>query len=112
MLQTIQLKGIFYDLVGIKFGRKEKQGTLVEKVNRAFKNDKFLKLTLYPYFAFDIPDLRNEIAHKGITEFKEVKGGYDTEKIGRYFSVISNEANLRQQQKELMKVQLILKQGG
>ncbi len=33
-----------------------------------------------------------------IVEFKEAKGGYDTDKIGRYFSAISNEANLRQQQ--------------
>ncbi len=33
-----------------------------------------------------------------IVEFKEAKGGFDTDKIGRYFSAISNEANLRQQQ--------------
>lgn len=33
-----------------------------------------------------------------IVEFKEAKGNYDTDKIGRYFSAISNEANLRQQQ--------------
>ncbi|MDE6904744.1 MAG: putative DNA binding domain-containing protein [Lachnospiraceae bacterium] len=33
-----------------------------------------------------------------IVEFKEAKGGYDIDKIGRYFSAISNEANLRQQQ--------------
>ena len=33
-----------------------------------------------------------------IVEFKEAKGGYDTDKIGRYFSAISNEANIRQQQ--------------
>ena len=33
-----------------------------------------------------------------IVEFKEAKGGYDTDKIGRYFSAISNEANLCQQQ--------------
>ena len=33
-----------------------------------------------------------------IVEFKEAKSSYDTDKIGRYFSAISNEANLRQQQ--------------
>ena len=33
-----------------------------------------------------------------IVEFKEAKSGYDTDKIGRYFSAISNEANLRNQQ--------------
>ena len=33
-----------------------------------------------------------------IVEFKEAKGQYDTDKVGRYFSAISNEANLKQQQ--------------
>lgn len=31
-------------------------------------------------------------------EFKEAKSSYDTDKIGRYFSALSNEANLKQQQ--------------
>ena len=29
-----------------------------------------------------------------IVEFKEAKGGYNEDKIGQYFSAISNEANL------------------
>lgn len=33
-----------------------------------------------------------------IVEFKEAKGGYNEDKIGQYFSAISNEANLRNQQ--------------
>ncbi|MDO5423071.1 MAG: ATP-binding protein [Eubacteriales bacterium] len=33
-----------------------------------------------------------------IVEFKEAKGQYDTDKAGRYFSAISNEANLKHQQ--------------
>ena len=33
-----------------------------------------------------------------IVEFKEAKGGYNEDKIGQYFSAISNEANLKQQQ--------------
>lgn len=33
-----------------------------------------------------------------IVEFKEAKGGYDTDKVGKYFSAISNEANLRNKQ--------------
>lgn len=33
-----------------------------------------------------------------IVEFKEAKGQYSEEKIGQYFSAISNEANLKQQQ--------------
>lgn len=34
----------------------------------------------------------------GVVEFKEAKGQYDIDKIGRYFSAISNEANLENQQ--------------
>lgn len=33
-----------------------------------------------------------------IVEFKEAKGQFDTNKIGQYFSAISNEANLKRQQ--------------
>lgn len=33
-----------------------------------------------------------------IVEFKEAKGGYNEDKLGQYFSAISNEANLKQQQ--------------
>ncbi|MCC8044815.1 MAG: putative DNA binding domain-containing protein [Clostridiales bacterium] len=33
-----------------------------------------------------------------VVEFKEAKGQYDADKIGRYFSAISNEANLRNKQ--------------
>jgi len=72
-MAAIQLEGIFNDLVGIRFGRKENQGTLVEKVNKAFKDDTYLKLILYPYFAFDIPNLRNTIAHKGIVEVQDIR---------------------------------------
>lgn len=33
-----------------------------------------------------------------IVEFKEAKGNYDLDKLGRYFSALSNEANLRNRQ--------------
>lgn len=33
-----------------------------------------------------------------VVEFKEAKGGYNEDKIGQYFSAISNEANLKGQQ--------------
>jgi len=72
-MASIQLEGIFYELVCIKFGAKERQGTLVEKVEKAFKNSPHLMQTLYPYFAFDIPELRNEIAHKGIVHGHDLK---------------------------------------
>ena len=44
-----------------------------------------------------LEDLMERWEHE-IVEFKEAKGGYDTDKIGLYFSAISNEANLRNQQ--------------
>lgn len=33
-----------------------------------------------------------------IVEFKEARGYYSTDRIGQYFSAISNEANLKSQQ--------------
>ena len=61
-----------------------------------------------PYFDYDKSEqdveyyeiLENLMARweYEIVEFKEAKSNYDTDKIGRYFSAISNEANLRQQQ--------------
>ena len=65
---TIQIEGMFYELVSIKYGKKEKQGTLVEKVDKTFGQNDVLKQALYPYFAFDVPDLRNQVAHKGIVD--------------------------------------------
>lgn len=47
---------------------------------------------------YKILDMLMERWEYEIVEFKEAKGHYDTDKIGRYFSAISNEANLKQQQ--------------
>ncbi len=47
---------------------------------------------------YEILEMLMERWEYEIVEFKEAKGGYGTDKIGRYFSAISNEANLRQQQ--------------
>lgn len=55
-----------------------------------FEYNKSLKDVEY-YEIFEILMQRWEYE---VVEFKEVKGGYDTDKIGRYFSAISNEANL------------------
>lgn len=70
---TIQLEGMFFDLVSIKYGNKENQGTLSEKVDKAFGNSDILRHTLYPYFAFDVPDLRNQVAHKGLVRDENVE---------------------------------------
>ena len=56
------------------------------------------------YFEFDRNDVKAEYYETlqnlierweyEIVEFKEAKGGYNEDKIGQYFSAISNEANL------------------
>jgi len=42
-----------------------------------------------------LTDLRNLTAENEIVEFKEAKSGYDFTKLGKYFSALSNEANLK-----------------
>jgi ATP-dependent DNA helicase RecG len=39
--------------------------------------------------------LRNLTAENEVAEFKEAKNGYDFAKLGKYFSALSNEANLK-----------------
>ena len=70
---TIQIEGMFYELVTIRYGEKENQGTLVEKVDKTFSKNAQQKHALYPYFAFDIPDLRNTVAHIGLVEDSNIK---------------------------------------
>lgn len=42
-----------------------------------------------------LDSLRNLTAENEIVEFKEAKTGYDFTKLGKYFSALSNEANLK-----------------
>jgi len=42
-----------------------------------------------------LQQLRNLTAENEIVEFKEAKNGYDFSKLGKYFSALSNEANLK-----------------
>jgi ATP-dependent DNA helicase RecG len=42
-----------------------------------------------------LDELRNLPAENEIVEFKEAKNGYDFGKLGKYFSALSNEANLK-----------------
>lgn len=65
-LGLLQLEGIFYDFCIVKYGEKDNMGTLVEKVKRAFSDNDKMLMFYYPYFAFDVPIMRNEIAHKGL----------------------------------------------
>jgi len=72
-LATLQIEGIFYDLCLIKYGETKNMGTLVEKVQKAFQDNPKLWKPLYPYFAFDVPNLRNEIAHNGMVKGRNLK---------------------------------------
>ena len=70
---TIQIEGMFYDLVTIRYGKKENHGTLVEKVDKTFNKNSIQKQTLYPHFAFNLPELRNQVAHKGLVNIENIE---------------------------------------
>lgn len=72
-LGLLQLEGIFYDFCIVKYGEKENMGTLVEKVKRVFSDNDKMLMFYYPYFAFDIPIMRNEIAHKGLINTNDLE---------------------------------------
>lgn len=74
-LGLLQLEGLFYDLCQIKYGSNENMGTLVEKVQKSLQGKNEVSfMRYYPYFAFDIPIQRNEIAHKGMLETVDLEG--------------------------------------
>lgn len=79
-LAVLQLEGLFYDCCSI-MAKKElgnKAGTLVEKAEKIYSENRVLQLSVYPYFAFEVPHLRNEVAHNGII-------------LGRELQAIANE---------------------
>lgn len=72
-LGLIQIEGLFDDYCQIRFGESENQGTLVEKAQKTLETNEYNLLRMYPYFAFDIPLLRNEVAHKGMLKTEDAK---------------------------------------
>lgn len=72
-LGLIQIEGLFDDYCQIRFRESENQGTLVEKAQKTLETNEYNLLRLYPYFAFDIPVLRNEVAHKGMLRTEDAK---------------------------------------
>ena len=72
-LGLIQIEGLFDDYCLIRYGEAENQGTLVEKVRKTLGTNEYNLMTMYPYFEFDIPLLRNEVAHKGILKTDKMK---------------------------------------
>lgn len=67
-LAILQIEGLFYDCCKVlNISETEKnEGTLVEKVDKSFKNNHILMLSVYPYYMFEIPTIRNEVAHTGL----------------------------------------------
>lgn len=72
-LGLIQIEGLFDDYCQIRYGESENQGTLVEKAQKALETNEYTFLRMYPYFAFDIPLLRNEVAHKGMLKTEDAE---------------------------------------
>ena len=74
MLGLLQLEGLFFDICSLRYGEKENAGTLVEKAEKAFSGGNEISfMRYYPYFAFDVPVKRNEIAHTGIINSEDIE---------------------------------------
>ena len=72
-LGLIQIEGLFDDYCQIRYGESDNQGTLVEKAQKTLETNEYNFLRMYPYFAFDIPLVRNEVAHKGMLRTEDAK---------------------------------------
>lgn len=73
-LGLIQLEGLFFDICSIKYDEKENAGSLVEKAEKALSgNNEISFMRYYPYFAFDVPIKRNEVAHAGLIKSQNLK---------------------------------------
>ena len=77
ILAAIQMEGVFYDccvVLNEKTSRNNKEnfGTLVEKADAVFSQNDRIKQAVYPYYAFEVPELRNEIAHKGFSSASDL----------------------------------------
>lgn len=66
-LGILQIEGLFFDCCNaleIKDLSKAR-GSLTEKVERSLKDNNIIKLAVFPYYQYDVPDKRNEVAHTG-----------------------------------------------
>ncbi|NYC95022.1 hypothetical protein [Clostridium acetobutylicum] len=74
-LGAIQVEGLFYDFCSaIKGGeRNVEEGTIINKLDKVFEDNEIQKLMYYPYFAFEVPIYRNEVAHNGIMNDKQIE---------------------------------------
>jgi len=69
-LAVLQIEGLFHDCCNVlKINELSgPTGTLVEKVDKSFRDNHILMLSVYPHYMFEIPKIRNEIAHTGLIE--------------------------------------------
>ncbi len=67
-LIMMQIEGIFYDCITVKYQKErfDKAGTLVEKAKAAFSTNDIVMKAIFPYFAFEFPVMRNQVAHSGM----------------------------------------------
>ena len=73
VLGLIQIEGLFDDYCTICSEDYNNHVTLKEKVEKALEQNESIYPKMYPYFAFDIPLLRNEVAHKGFLKTENAK---------------------------------------
>lgn len=74
-LAILQIEGLFYDCCNVLKvnGLSGLAGTLVEKVDKSFRDNHILMLSVYPYYMFEVPEIRNEIAHTGLIESENLE---------------------------------------
>lgn len=70
----------------------KKQSSTKPKLSLAEKTKKYMTTSELHSI---LRNLRNLTAENEIVEFKEAKNGYDFNKLGKYLSALSNEANLK-----------------
>lgn len=76
-LAVLQIEGLFHDLCVLNDEKDflDNTGTLVEKAEKTLTAHRHYRLAIYPYYAFHVPVMRNEIAHKGMIT------GFDLQQI-------------------------------
>lgn len=72
-LGVLQVEGLFYDCCEIlkECDLSGTAGSFTEKVEKTFRENKALMRYAFPYFRFEVPKLRNWIAHVGTVEASE-----------------------------------------
>ena len=74
-LAILQIEGLFFDCCNaLKLNDLSKTaGTFSEKVEKSFRDNDIIMMSVYPYYNFDVPDIRNEIAHTGFYRSDDLK---------------------------------------